>query len=505
MNKILSNNVWKLAIVSVLVVFFGVCLVPSEAVYANNLTNSDLAASMIRPIDEYVPDMTPDEDTLSLEELGVENDADTSAEESEQVETELKLVVNGVVPDNASATDKYYANALLSRDRSLNGCMQNFAILKHGNDSIMLGSFAGGTNVTSVIACSRNSNGATAMEYGKINVSTQGSSGQTFLRYRGHGSSIELLEHNGHVYALYVRSVNQNMDTEANPGKAPHVLACRELIFGSDGAVQWSNTERAVSLFSTYDGKSQYDCHVAVSPDFVCLAVSYGTSITNDRERYFVYNRNAFMNAVLGGASSQSAAAIQSCRRATGMFPSGSSIGMIITPARTVLQSLSVGRKNDSNGNLSKIIVFAAVDDRGSNSTDGRKTHLITRAYLVPKAAGSDAAKSTQNMKTNGGYYSKLTHLKYVGASTTLEHALNSAPNGLGSERTELEGLKRVTSQGNGIGTAWYVSTHNSRFTNRTAQGAIPTYGNMPDYTSGAIPWNLFVCTAQTTPTTSWN
>ena len=343
--------------------------------------------------------------------------------------------------------------------------------------------------------------GSTAMTFG----AEQYTIDQNYIEYDGHGDSVEIVDHNGSKYIMYIEGTPYGTGN-ARTIIGPYYLKCRELLFDSTGDVSLG-TEKTLNLFPTFDGKSAFDGKVAASDNYLCISIAYGNSIYTDRERYMVYGKNSFISALYNGATAQTNTSIQNCRYATGWFTGSDSIGFDVPNDRTVLQSLCLDEKKDTNGNLEDFIVIAAIDDRGSNSTNAHKEHYINRAYIEPKTPGTQASKTAQNMKNIHCYYSKITHIAYSGNTVNLEHDLSTKlGTGDDAKRTELEGLKKIKAQGNGITAGWYVSTHNGAIKNRfVTLGDMSYFGNMSDFTSSTVPWNSLVYKPQMTPVQVWS
>ncbi|MBE6719779.1 MAG: hypothetical protein E7571_03855 [Ruminococcaceae bacterium] len=394
-----------------------------------------------------------------------------------------------------------YVEDKISTNPDKYGCMQNFAIFKQNNDTYIVRSMGGASGNAKLFIERRSYYGNNAMTFG----ATSYVNGQNKIVYAGHGDSIEVVEHSNSKYIMYISGT---YDTELGVIRGPYYLKCRQLLFDNAGDVSLG-IEKTLSLFETFNGSSAWGCKLAASENYICICISYGTGIRKDRERYMIYSKNDFIDALYNGATSQLNTSIQNCRYATGWFLSTDSIGYIIPFSRTVIQSLGLDEKKDDNGELQDFIVFAAIDDRGtggSSGTNGHKIHLINRAYIEPKTPGSQESKTAQNMKEIKCYYSKITHISYSVNGNYYEYDLNSSMTNLTIDRPELEGLKKIKAQGNGITYGWYVSTHNRTVSDCLPNVAsVPYFDNMPNYLENTVPWNSMIYKVQMTPVQVWN
>ena len=432
---------------------------------------------------------------LQREEEGINLSEDQASENNEFLQPKAlpaKSVANAVF-------FRSFSEVKINNNTSYE-CMQNFAVFKKNNDSYIVRSTAGKSGYAKIYIERRSYYGSTAMTFGAGSYTE----GQNKISYNGHGDSVEIVDHNGSKYIMYIEGTPYGTGN-ARTIIGPYYLKCRELLFDSTGDVSLG-TEKSLNLFPTFDCKSAFDGKVAASDNYLCISIAYGNDIYSDRERYMVYGKDAFIDALYNGATSQTNSSIQNCRYATGWFMSNDSIGFKVPRDRTVLQSLCLDEKKDANGNLEDFIVIAAIDDRGTNSSNEHKVHYINRAYIEPKTPGSQASKEGQNMKNIHCYYSIITHLAYAGNSVNLEHDLSvTLGTGSGAKRTELEGLKKIKAQGNGITAGWYVSTHNGAIKNRfVTLGDMSYFGNMSDFTSSTVPWNSLVYKPQMTPVQVW-
>ncbi len=478
-------------------IIFTICLgVLSQGmcVFANN-ADKKVRKTLGDYSEEELNAMSEEDAYLLFED---ENDIDYSEEDLADISLPRSL------PDKSVANAVFlrsYVEEKISTNPDKYGCMQNFAVFKYNNDSYFVHSMAGITGNAKIYIERRSYYGNTAMTFG-ANPYTEG---QNKISYDGHGDSVEIVDHNGSKYIMYIEGTPYGTGN-ARTIIGPYYLKCRELLFDSTGDVSLG-TEKTLNLFPTFDGKSAFDGKVAASDNYLCISIAYGNDIYSDRERYMVYGKDAFIDALYNGATSQTNSSIQNCRYATGWFMSNDSIGFIVPRDRTVLQSLCLDEKKDANGNLEDFIVIAAIDDRGTNSSNEHKVHYINRAYIEPKTPGSQASKAGQNMKDIHCYYSKITHIAYSGNTVNLEHDLSTKlGTGDDAKRTELEGMKKIKAQGNGITAGWYVSTHNGAIKNRfVTLGDMPYFGNMPDFTSNTVPWNSLVYKPQMTPVQVWS
>jgi len=352
----------------------------------------------------------------------------------------------------------YSAIATMSRSQEIPGCVQNFDVFK----------FSSGT---AYMMTSRSANEIIHLELGKLNKSTGefekvGKRVKTISGHEipGHGDSVEVLEHEGEYYYVYVNG----------QGKEINSIGCSKLnlTLDSEGEIsEWELTDSTttyLSLFPTYNSAPISNCLIASSENYICIATAYGDTIKTDTERYHIYKKKEFITRLSEKNYNQSN--FNDIRMGTGMFKTGS-LGFNVSKTDTVIQSIEL---DEISNNPNTVIIFGAIDNRST-----REEHQINRVYLHFTPADPLTA---QDLSKNKCYYSQVTDL--VDGDKTIPMNFTSTI----SNRFELEGLKKVYGLSNaGIQNGWYVSVNSTQYKNDIEN-----------------PWNFNIYKATTTPVTNY-
>ncbi len=354
------------------------------------------------------------------------------------------------------ANTLHSATAVFSRSLNISGCVQNYSVFQIETGTTYQITSRCPSGITTLNLCKYNSGTSTFDTIGSRINSIGG------VSIQGHGASCEVVEYNNKYYYLFVDETNTEVKR----------VGCSELHFTFDGSGEisgWSlqaSTTHYLTLFPTYQGKQIINCLLATSNNYVCIATSYGTDITNDKERFHIYNKANFMNYLTGSNKNQ--LALNSIRYGTGMFSSGS-LGLNVGIGSAVIQSIEL---DELAGSDDIVTIFGAIDDRTN-----RMSHQINRVYLQLSATPTIA---TQDLSDNHSYYSSVDTLIDGNSSISMNWS------DIIDERFELEGLKKIYGLSNpNIPNGWYVSVHSHEYIKEEYVGS----------------WNYKFYKAETTPT----